>query len=681
MALIQQQSFARAKDLCTSLCKKNPQDAQAWLILASIHSALGSLHDAEKCCVKVTRLQPGQATGFYNLGVIQQDLGDFEKAIASYRKAVQINAVFPLAWFFLGNCLYELGKYPEAISCYRKTIDLQPKNFEAFNNLGNSLKACGNYNEAVGTFKQALEINPEYAHAYSNLGCLLQDMKELEQALSHLQTAVRLDPQSGETLYNLANVQNDLRQHSTAETNFRKSLKLNPDLVEAYINLGSTLVLQGRIHEGANILHKAIQIDNTNPTANSSLLFCMNYSPDYSPTDIFSVHRDWGNRLVANPIVFHNKPDPGKRLRIGYVSPDFRFHSVASFLEPILGNHNHDNFEVYGYAELKHADKMTSKLKSLCSHWRETTRLTDADVIKLIRNDKIDILVDLAGHTDNNRLGVFAERAAPIQVTYLGYPNSTGLQTVDYRITDDITDPREYDEVYTENLIRLPGPFLCYKPPEFYPDIVEPPVKNNNFVTFGSFNNLAKINEAVVSLWASILNATPRSRLMLKSKPFVDPGIRTRYEAMFLHHGISSDRLELIDWTLDIESHLRLYNKIDIALDTFPYNGTTTTCEALWMGLPVVTLKGNRHAGRVGASLLHHIGLDNCIGDTRERYQDIALSLANDIDHLCNLRTSIRSMLSNSPVCDSAKFTGSLEHLYRQMWNSWCQQDNSDSNA
>jgi len=360
-------------------------------------------------------------------------------------------------------------------------------------------------------------------------------------------------------------------------------------------------------------------------------------------------------------------------LRVGYVSPDFRRHPVASFIEPILAAHDRKRFEVFCYAVHLKPDAVTARLKALADHWREIGSLDAEAAANLIREDGIDVLVDLAGHTANNRLAVFARKPAPMQATYLGYPGSTGLPAIDWRITDAVADPLGAAEaLHTEKLMRLPETFQCFQKPSDAPAIGPVPMLKAGHVTFASFNMLAKVHPALVARWAGILHAVENSRLVLKAAPFRDAGTRAHYHAMFATHGIAAERIELLGYIQSPAAHFALYNRIDVALDTDPYNGATTTCEALWMGVPVVTLAGRSHVGRVGTALLTHLGLEDLIAATPEDYVARAVSLARDPAKLASLRETLRPRMEASSLTDPARFTKALEDAYREMWRQWC---------
>ena len=374
------------------------------------------------------------------------------------------------------------------------------------------------------------------------------------------------------------------------------------------------------------------------------------------------------------PIVYANAHEVGRRLRIGYVSGDFCRHSVAYFLQPLLRNHDHEAVEVFCYAEVARPDDKTQRLREFADQWLTTVGMTDDALAKRITEDRIDILIDLAGHTGKNRLRVFARKPAPIQVTWLGYPNTTGLSSIDYRLVDDITDPESVCDTFaSETLMRLQGGFLCYDPVADAPQPALPPSLTTGGVTFGSFNNPAKISNATLDVWAALLVRRPDARLLLKGLPFADADTRASLLARLGERSVAAERIELIAWSPSPADHLALYHRVDIALDTFPYNGTTTTCEALWMGVPVVVRRGDRHASRVGASLLSQIDLTDFIASSAEEYVEIALRLANDPARLSDLRHSLRPRMAASSLCDGRTFARKIEAAFRIMWQQWCE--------
>ncbi len=455
----------------------------------------------------------------------------------------------------------------------------------------------------------------------------------------------------------------------------RKALQAYPDDAGVCNNLARDLIQAGEIKEGFDLLRKSVERAPEHADIRSNFLNHLHHLPDLDPQVLFDEHEQWG-RLHAPPTlarVSHNNPaDPDRRLRVGYISPDFRTHSVAYFFEPLLDGHDRRNVEVYGYGNVTFPDRMTERLKRKFDHYRNVRGLRDETVARIIEQDRIDILVELAGHSDGNRLLVLARKPAPIQVTYLGYPDTTGIQAVDYRLTDDLADSPQSQQFHTEKLVFLPDGFLCYRPPDFAPPVASPPAARKGYITFGSFNNSCKINPLIIALWAQILNAQPGSRLLLKFRAGDDQQVRERYFRRFERLGIPRDRVHIYGFKPAVE-HLQLYGEVDIALDTYPYNGTTTTCDALWMGVPVISLVGECHVSRVGLSILTRVGLEFFAASTHQDYIDRAAALAAKPHALVKMRASMRQRMLAGRLCDANGFARSVETAYRKMWQRWCQ--------
>jgi predicted O-linked N-acetylglucosamine transferase (SPINDLY family) len=377
---------------------------------------------------------------------------------------------------------------------------------------------------------------------------------------------------------------------------------------------------------------------------------------------------------LAGSIIPHsNECSLTRRLKIGYVSADFKKHSVAYFIEPVLARHRKEQVSVHCYADVGQGDEVTERLRGYADHWHSIVGMTDEQVAALIRSDGIDILIDLAGHTAQNRMLIFARKPAPVQVSWIGYPATTGLSAMDYKIVDGYTDPPgKTEQYYTEKLIRMPGSFLCYQPDKDSPAIETLPALTKGYITFGSFNNFAKVTPQVMDLWGDILKSVPGSRLVMKARSLADRPTRESVMERFIAKGVGGERVELLGWEPTTQSHLNTYNRIDIALDSFPYNGTTTTCEALWMGVPVVTLSGETHASCVGVSLLTNAGLPELIARTPEEYIALAVELANDVQRVESYRRELREKMTRSALCDAEGFTAQLEMHYRQIWETWC---------
>jgi len=441
-----------------------------------------------------------------------------------------------------------------------------------------------------------------------------------------------------------------------------------------FLNLGNALKEQGKLDEALASYRQAIQLAATSAANFSNYLFCLNYDPRVSPAELYAEHCRW-DQLHGEAPDSGSGPAPlwdsQRRLRVGYVSPDMYQHAAARFIEPILANHDRDQVETFCYAEVGAPDAITEKLRALAHHWRPTLGRTDAEVVDQIRADGIDILVDLAGHTAHNRLRVFTYEPAPVQVTYLGYPNTTGLRTMDYRLTDAIADPPGEPVCHSEELIRLPGCFCCYAPPEQAPAVSPLPAQANGYVTFGSLQNLGKLNDAVLDLWCTLLRAVPTSRLLV-FRHTLTGGTQEYFREQFTRRGIGGERLMLRHIAPAPDGYFGVYRDVDISLDPFPWSGHTTACESLWMGVPILTLYGNRHAGRMAASLLTQLRMTGWVTRTPAEYVDRAVQIAKHPERLATLRSGLRDWMRQSPLCDGKTFTAGLEQVYRDLCRRAC---------
>lgn len=588
-----------------------------------------------------------------------------------------INQLDTDTWLSLGTIYTRLGELKQAEACFRQAITIQPLFVQAHNSLGIALRDQTRLIEAAESFRQAIHIKHDYFDALSNLGAVLLSLGESQQAVDIFRTAFQIKSGSAETYANLGSAFYLAGILEEAAVYFRKAIKLKPGHADLHDALGNLLCYQGKIDEAIVERRHALRLKPDNAIAHSNLLFTLHYKSDIDPAAMFAEHRRWAEihekrETSIRPPPTH-VPDPEKQLRVAYVSSDFRQHSVSYFIESILSKHDHSRFEIICYSDVKQPDATTERLKSLANQWRPIAGMSDAQLLDLVRSDKIDILVDLAGHTRGNRLRVFSQKPAPLQMSYLGYPNTTGLTAMDYRITDTWADPPgQTEHLHIESLVRLPGGFLCYQPPSDAPAVALPPFQENGYVTFGSFNNVAKVNPEIIGLWARILNAVPNSRFTLKFQWQSDIPTRERYIALFTTHGIDQARLSILPPALSTAEHLSQYARVDIALDTFPYGGTTTTCEALWMGVPVITLAGPVHMSRVGTSLLTQVGISEYIAITPDDYVNVAAQLANDTKKITQLRTTLRERVAASSLCDAKKFIHELEDAYRTIWKTWC---------
>jgi len=619
------------------------------------------------------RLKPNNAGAHNNLGVALKNQGKFKEAVASFQQALRIKPNYPEAHDNLGNALKKQGKLDEAVASHQQALRLKPDFAEAHNNLGNALREQGRLDEAVASHQQALHLKPSFAEAHSNLGNALQDQGKLEAAAASFHQALHLKPDYVEAHFNLGNLLREQGRLDEAVACLRQALRLNPSYAEAHNNLGNTLKDQGQLDEAIDHYRQAMQLKPADSSFHSNLVYSLLFHPRFDSRSILEELRRWEKQHAGPSAIqggsFRNPSSPERRLRIGYVSPDFREHVVGRNVWPLLRHHDPDQFEITLYANLARTDAMTEQLRKCTHGWCQIAGWPDDRVADRIRQDGMDILVDLTLHMARNRLLVFARKPAPVQVTFTGYPGSTGLRAIDYRLTDPYLDPPGLnDEEYAEQSYRLPHSFWCYDPQTDEPAVAPLPALTNGCVTFGCLNNFCKVNDGVLELWGKVLRAVEGSRLLLLAK---QGSHRQRTRDFFVQQGIAAERIEFLSPKPRGE-YLALYHQLDIGLDTFPYNGHTTSLDSFWMGVPVITLVGHTVVGRAGWSQLTNQGLEELAAQTPGDFVRLAAELAGDLPRLQALRTGLRERMRQSPLMDGMGFARGIEQAYRVMWRQWC---------
>ena len=630
---------------------------------------------------RILKKQANNTDALSNLGVAYLKEKEFSKAAQYLKRCLQLDPLNTNARINLGNAYQENNLFVQAVSEFEAVLDTEPQNTDALYNLGLVFKNLREPESAVDRFREVILCQPDHIGALNNLGTTLQGMINKEEALTSLRKAADLAPDNFVIIFNLAKRQKDFYEWENAETNYRKVLEINESFSPAKTNLANLMRDTGRLDEAMVIYRGLLSSASDLPNAHSDYLANLNYVCEDNNEIIYRESLEWerrhGTSLKKAYSNFSNKKVATRRLKIGYVSPDFHEHSINYFFSPLLSAHHADNVETFCFSDNSYDDATTQHLISAADHWQPILGMSDTEASKLIRAAGIDILVDLTGHMANNRLTMFSLRPSPIQVTWLGYPNTTGLTAMDYRLTDDISDPEGLsDKFHSEKLVRVPEGFLCYRPSEIAPKVIDPPHQKNGFITFGSFNNLAKVTTVTIDTWANCLVATPGSRLYVKALALSSPSTKERFYSRFEERGINRARIELAPRVDTIEAHLSLYAGVDIALDTFPYNGTTTTFEALWMGVPVVTLMGQRHAARVGSSISIRLGLEDLVADNYTDFVRRASNLASNTKKLLELRRNLRITLTNSTFLDFDRFSSRIEKCYRDMWLNWCEGKN-----
>jgi protein O-GlcNAc transferase len=633
----------------------------------------GRYEEAAESFRQGTRLNRSLAGAYINQGIALAGQNLLKEAINSFREALRINPNYAAAHYNLGTALKDTGYPAEAENCYRQVLRINPNHAETHNNLGNVLKEQGKLAEATASFQQSLRLDPQLADAHNNLGIAFRDQNQFDEAAACYRQALSINPKLAHVHYNLGSILD--KQHKLAEALacYQQVLLLDPNHPQAHNNLGMICKDQGRLDQALAYFQRALDLKPDYVTAHSNLIYTLHYCPGKDAADVFAECRRF-NDLHAVPLKkliqpHANDKTPERRLRIGYVSPDLGSHPVGRFFLPLLEAHDKTNFEIYCYSGLNVPDAVTERCRELSTVWRPIFSLPDEHVAQLIRQDRIDILVDLTMHTADNRLLVFARKPAPVQVTYLSYCSTTGLDTIDYRLTDPAMDPPGLnDRFYSEQTVRLPHTYWCYHQAIKTPEPVPPPVLQTGQITFGCLNNFCKMSVATLDTWCRLLQAVPDSRLLLHAHA---GDHCERLKESLVRLGIAAERL-LFMGSLPITEYFRVYQHIDIGLDPFPYGGGTTTCDALWMGVPVVTLAGRTGVGRGGVSILTNIGMSDWIAQSPDEYVRIAADSAQDWQRLGTLRGTLRDRMRQSPLMDAPRFARDVEDAYREMWRKWC---------
>ena len=567
-----------------------PDHAEAHNNLGGVLRELGNLDDAVEIYRRAVHFQPDHAATHNNLGITLQKLGRVEDAAASYRRALQIQPDYAAAHNNLGNALRGLGQLDDAVASYRRALQFKPEYAEAHSNLGASLKDLGKLDEAVSSYRRALQVQPDFPEAYNNLGVALHDLGQIDDAVASYRRALQIRPEFAEAHSNLGLALRDLGKADEAIASHRRARQIRPELAEVHNNLGIALKDHGQIDEAVASHLRALQIKPDYATAHSNLLFTLNYHPDKPGEEIFAGYREYDQRfglsLRGTWRAHGNNRDPQRRLKVGYVSPDFRRHSIRHFLEPLLAHHDKAAVEVYAYAELVREDEVTARYQGYADHWILTKGMTDEALAERIRADDIDILVDLAGHTAKNRLLAFARKPAPVSLSWLGFGYTTGLGAVDYLLTDAESAPSGSERLFSERPWHLATPGYAYRPAEGMGEVNALPALKRGYVTFGTLTRAVRINHRTIRAWSSLLKRVTGARLVIDSRNFRSEAMQNALAEKFAAHGIDRARLEIgchsPPWDV--------LRGIDIGLDCFPHNSGTTLFETLYLGVPLVTL-------------------------------------------------------------------------------------------
>lgn len=649
-----------------------PSSAVAYNNLGTVFLDSGRFSEAATCFRRAIALKSDHAEAYSNLGLALEGAGQLVEAIDSYRAAVGYQPSLAQVHLNLARALEKQGVIDAAIDAYRTCLAVLPGNVAALEGMGFLLRCHGRSGEAITAYRQALALVPEKAEAHFGLANALQEMEQYDEAATHYRRAIELEPGSAESYVGLGGVLQRQGRIEESIESYRQAIDRNADCAEAYSSLVLPLQQQGRIEEAVVCCHRAIDIKPEFPEAHSNLLFTLQYTCSTAEERFFE-HLRYAERFEApykaSWSAHDNVPDPSRKLRIGYVSGDFRYHAVAYFIEPIFGSHDRLNFETFCYHSYPKQDTVSERIATLVDHWIPCWDLTDEELARRIRSDRIDILIDLSGHTAYNRLPAFARKPAPIQMTWIGYPATTGLTAMDYRITEESLDPLGMTEQYhTESLLRLPAGAAFQPSPRSPPVNALPALASPEF-TLACLNAISKINPKVIRLWSRILQALPQARLVLGN--VTEPATRKRLLEMFAGEGIGEERLVILP-RMPIGDYLEMHLEIDLALDPFPYTGGTTSFHSAWMGVPMITLAGDDARSRCGVALMEGLGLDEFVVESEDEYEARVRRFSMNLPELDRIRQSLRDRMATHLNRSPRVLTRHLEEAFRAAWIKWC---------
>lgn len=671
-ALFQTGRHRELQAMARALLARQPGFGFVWKALGASLLAEGKSEMA--VWRKAAELLPEDAEVHYNLGLALHNGGQPGDALACWRRTLEIRPGFAEAHNAMGNALQDLGQSADAVPCYRRALEIRPGFAEAHNNLGNALHKVGQSAEAAACYGRALAIRPDFAEPHYNLGRVLMVLGRSAEAAACCRRALALKPDFPEALNILGNALQSMGQATEAVACYRRALEIRPDSAGAYNNLGNTLQRLGQFAEAVACYRRALEISPDHAEAHSNLLFCLSHGEDVDAPTLFAEHCRFAERF-EHPLRgqwprHRNSPDPERRLQVGIVSGDLRDHAVAYFIEPVLAHlADHRGLALHGYHNLRQEDGVTRRLRALLRHWHPVAPLSDAALAEKIRADGIDILIDLSGHTAHNRLLTFARKPAPIQLTWIGYPNTTGLRAMDYVLMDPFNAPYgAYERYYMEKFARIPSS-RTFLPFAGAPPVNELPALGSGGVTFGSFNSPGKLNQGTLLLWSRVLRAVPGSRLLLGNVG--EGALRERLAEGFARCGVPAERVTFQP-PLKMAEYLALHHQVDFILDTTPYTGGTTTNHALWMGVPVLTITGPSATRCLCAGILGRAGLTDWIADDADDFVRRAVEWSGRLEELARLRAGMRDRLLHSPLRQPRTVAKGLEIALRTMWRRWC---------
>jgi predicted O-linked N-acetylglucosamine transferase (SPINDLY family) len=671
---MQQGRPAEALPLIDAALAQRPDSLDALSTSAAALINLGRSAEALPKLDRLIALRPNDAGAHFNRGIALTALARNEEAIASYRKTLAVEPSHLAALFNVGNVLAMAGRYDEALGCYDRVLTAVPNHHDALNNRGNALAKLGQHEAAVAAYGRVLAMRPNDLRALTNRANALKSSGRFADALADYDRVLAIDPHHADALYNRGNTLLDLRSPQAAEENLARAIALRPDEADFHISRAAALFELRRPHESVESYRRALALRPRDPVLHSDLIFALNFDPAATPAVQQAERALWDERH-ARPFAASIKPhsnnrDPHRRLRVGYVSAHFRQQAGTFAFGGVLTHHDRRAFEIVCYSDTRQEDELTPRLRACADLWHRTSELTDDQLAELIRSDRIDILVELAGHMQGSRLLVCARKPAPIQLNGWGEPTGSGLRTIDFLLADQVLVPPTERAQFADRIADLPCT-IAYWVPDPLPQPAPLPALVRGYVTFGSFNRLSKVLDPVLRTWSEILRATPQSRLVLKDRLLDQASQQTPILNLLGEQGIDADRVSFLDQT-SRSAHFSALHEIDIALDPFPHGGGMTTLDALWMGVPVVTWPGRTASSRVAAACLTAVGLTDFIARDPASYAQLAIAKASDLDNLVQLRGRLREQVAGSPVGNLERYTRAVEAVYRGLWQRWC---------
>ena len=670
----------RAELLYRRVIAQTPKHGDALFLLSALMLGSDRLEEACALLERAVRVAPDNPFFLSSLGGVYGRLGRQREALGVLFRAIASKPDFAEPIVTLALTFEAQAELPAAAACYERALELEPSLSQAVARVA-SVRARLSALVALVPPARCPESDMDPAELFAALGATLRSGGAADHAVAWYRAALKCNPRSAYLHTAVGAIHADAGRFEEAIVDFRRALEIDEKFHPARGYLDAALEETGR-HDELEAVHRdAVALRPDDPNAHSVLLFNMQFRPNVSASDILAEARVWNARharpLAAQALPHPNDRSPERRLRIGYVSPDFKDHAMSRFTIPLLQNHDHRQFQIFCYSSANERSRETALIRRSADVWREVAALDDAALSEVIRRDQIDILVDLTMHLIGCRLLAFARRPAPVQICWLAYPGTTGLETMDYRLSDPFLDPADESALdrsaYSEETIRLPDSFWCYDPLTDVPKVSPLPALTEGRITFGSLNHFRKVNDGVLRLWARVLNAVPESRLVLVAP---EGSARDRLRSFFEEAGVKHERIEFVGRSGRLD-YLSRYREIDICLDTFPYNGQTTSLDALWMGVPTVTLVGETVVGRAGVCQAMNLGLPELIATTHDEYVQAARSLATDLAHLSELRQTLRARLEQSPLMDGARFARNLESVYRDVWRRFCAKNQS----